>query len=207
MVGNCTHDYFHSIYYRDTPEPLYWNGYDAEEQDHRRNRLYSVPRQEDAFRPRPLLGPPHNPYRKVPQRYLDMVPEGRMEVRPNCPHPSRENLRGYYAHVSSLDDQLGRLWKALDENGLMENTIFCFTSDHGDMLGSQNVQTKQHPWDESILVPFVLTAPDQSEPGMRIIKPFNVVDILPTLLGLAEVAVPATVVSIGPFPRNQGRAL
>ena len=32
MVGNCTHDYFHSIYYRDTPEPLYWNGYDAEEQ-------------------------------------------------------------------------------------------------------------------------------------------------------------------------------
>ena len=127
-----------------------------------------------------------------------------MEVRPNCPHPSRENLRGYYAHVSSLDDQLGRLWRAMVEDGLMENTIFCFTSDHGDMLGSQNVQTKQHPWDESILVPFVLTAPAQSEPGMRIVKPFNVVDILPTLLGLAEVPVPATVEGLDHSPEIRG---
>ena len=67
-----------------------------------------------------------------------------------------------------------------------------YTSDHGDMLGSQGVQRKQHPWDESILVPFLLRCPGQAGRGRRISFPLNVVDILPTLLGLAGVPIPAT---------------
>ena len=61
------------------------------------------------------------------------------------------------------------------------------------MLGSQRVQRKQHPWDESILVPFLLRCPGPAGSGRRISFPLNVVDILPTLLGLAGVPIPATV--------------
>ena len=112
---------------------------------------------------------------------------------PNCPDPVREDLSGYHAHVTALDEQLGRIEAALAAEGVLENTIFVYTSDHGDMLGSQGVNRKQHPWDESILVPFLLRCPGQAGRGRRISFPLNVVDILPTLLGLAGVPIPATV--------------
>ena len=136
-------------------------------------------------------GPPHNPYRDLPPGYLERYPPAAAEVLPNCPDPAREDLAGYYAHVTALDDQLGRLEAALAAEGLLDDTIFVYTSDHGDMLGSQGVQRKQHPWDESILVPFLLRCPGQAGRGRRISFPLNVVDILPTLLGLAGVAIPA----------------
>ena len=71
-------------------------------------------------------------------------------MRPNCPQPDREALRGYYAHVTALDEQVGRLLAALETSGALGETIFVFTSDHGDMLGSQGQQRKQRPWAESI---------------------------------------------------------
>jgi len=115
-----------------------------------------------------------------------------IDVRPNCPEPDFGDLTGYYAHVTALDDQLARIGGTLEHEGLLDNTIFVFTSDHGDMLGSQGRQRKQHPWDESVMVPFVMRCPVQVSPGHRITSPFNVVDILPTLLSLAGVPIPGT---------------
>ena len=196
-VANCTHDYTSSHYYRDTPERLYWDGYDAEAQttmaiDYIRSRAGNAP----GSAPFALVlswGPPHNPYRDLPRRYLDRYPPAEVEVPPNCPDPVREDLSGYHAHVTALDEQLGRIEAALAAEGVLENTIFVYTSDHGDMLGSQGVNRKQHPWDESILVPFLLRCPGQAGRGRRLSFPLNVVDILPTLLGLAGVPIPATV--------------
>ena len=196
-VANCTHDYTNSHYYRDTPERLYWDGYDAEAQttlaiDYIRSQAGSAP----GSAPFALVlswGPPHNPYRDLPRRYLDRYPPAEVEVPPNCPDPVREDLAGYHAHVTALDEQLGRIEAALAAEGVLENTIFVYTSDHGDMLGSQGVNRKQHPWDESILVPFLLRCRGQAGRGRRISFPLNVVDILPTLLGLAGVPIPATV--------------
>ena len=190
-VGNCTHDYRNSLYYRDTPEPLYWDGYDAAAQT---GMAIDYLTARDRERPFALVlswGPPHNPYRDLPPGYLERYPPAAAEVLPNCPDPAREDLAGYYAHVTALDEQLGRLEAALAAEGLLDDTIFVYTSDHGDMLGSQGVQRKQHPWDESILVPFLLRCPGQAGRGRRISFPLNVVDILPTLLGLAGVAIPA----------------
>ena len=192
-VGNCTHDYLSSLYYRDSPEPRYWDGYDAAAQT---AMVIDYVKARDRDRPFALVlswGPPHNPYRDLPRRYLERYPPAAVEVLPNCPDPVREDLAGYYAHVTALDEQLGRLEAALAAEGLLEDTIFVYTSDHGDMLGSQGVQRKQHPWDESILVPFLLRCPGQAGRGRRISFPLNVVDILPTLLGLAGVPIPATV--------------
>ena len=192
-VGNCTHNYSDSLYYRDTPEPRYWDGYDAAAQT---GMAIDYLKARDRNRPFALVlswGPPHNPYRDLPQRYLERYPSAAIEVPANCPDPEREDLSGYYAHVTALDEQLGRLEAALAAEGLLQDTIFVYTSDHGDMLGSQGVQRKQHPWDESILVPFLLRCPGQAGRGRRISFPLNVVDILPTLLGLAGVPISATV--------------
>lgn len=192
-VCNCTHKYMNSLYYRDTPNPLYWEGYDAESQTSLALEYIRSRNRETPFALVLSYGPPHNPYRQAPDRYLDMYPPETIEVRPNCPNPNREDLSGYYAHVTALDDQLGRIADVLESEGLMDNTIFVYASDHGDMLGSQGVQRKQHPWDEAIRIPFVMRCPGQAGPGHRVAMPFNVVDIMPTLLGLAGVPVPDTV--------------
>ena len=191
-VGNCTHDYMNSLYYRDSEDPLYWPGYDAEAQTSLALDYIRTRKRDRPFALALSWGPPHNPYDAVPGRYLDRYPPDEIEVRPNCPEPSRTDLSGYYAHITALDDQLARIGHALDEQGLTENTIFVYTSDHGDMLGSHGRQRKQHPWDESIRVPFVMRCPVQAHAGLRIDTPLNVVDIMPTLLGLAGVPVPVT---------------
>jgi len=192
-VGNCTHQYFHSIYYRDTPDPLYWQGYDA----HAQTRLaIEYIRTHGQERPYCLFlswGPPHNPYREVPQKYLQLYDPEQIYVRPNVPKADRESLAGYYAHITALDEALGWLLSALEESGQAERTIFVFTSDHGDMLGSQGVWRKQWPWDESILVPLIIRYP-AIQKGARIVStPFNVVDLMPTLLRLAHAPIPPSV--------------
>lgn len=106
---------------------------------------------------------------------------------------AREELAGY-AHVSALDSQLGRLMDAVRHMGVWEDTIFIYTSDHGDMLRSQGVCKKQKPWEEAIRVPFLLSWPRRF--GSRPVKvswPLNTPDILPTLLALCGIAVPRTV--------------
>ena len=205
-VGNCTHDYMHSVYYRDTDDPLYWNGYDAVDQT---SLAIDYIRSRERDKPFALVlswGPPHNPYEAVPQQYLDQYPTDEIEVRPNCPDPNRSDLAGYYAHITALDEQLARLGHVLDELGLMDDTVFVYTSDHGDMLGSHGRQRKQHPWDESIRVPFVMRCPDQARTGLRIDSPFNVVDIMPTLLGLAGVPAPETCEGRDHAPAVRGEA-
>ncbi len=81
----------------------------------------------------------------------------------------------------------------LDSLGLAENTILVFTSDHGDMLGSQGHEFKQRPWHESTHVPLIIrypgVVPANRETGLL----FNTPDFMPTLLGLAGIPIPATV--------------
>ena len=200
-AANCTHDYLRSFYYRDTPERLWWDGYDAVAQtDMAVDYIASRP----ADRPFALVlswGPPHNPYRDVPREYLDRYPVPDVEVPANCPDPVREDLAGYCAHVTALDEQLARIVAAIDAAGLRDDTILVYTSDHGDMLGSQGMTRKQHPWDESIRVPFLLRCPDQAGHGRHLSFPDSAwPDILPTLLGLAGVAIPGWTPSRGSRP-------
>ena len=57
------------------------------------------------------------------------------------PTDNEDTLRLYYAAITSLDANIGRLSKALADAGVAENTIFVFTADHGDMLGAQGFAT------------------------------------------------------------------
>jgi arylsulfatase A-like enzyme len=107
---------------------------------------------------------------------------------------SRNAHKGYYAHINALDDCLAMLLKTIGQEGIAENTIFVFTSDHGDMLYSHGGTNKQQPYNESVLVPFLLRYPKVHGTKSRTIHaPINTQDILPTLLGLCDIKVPKSV--------------
>src|SRR6185436_16284216 len=101
---------------------------------------------------------------------------------------------GYYAHCTALDDCFAELLQALRESGQADNTIVVFTSDHGDMLGSHNQQRKQRPYEESARVPmlFHLPAALNIKAG-RVAGTINTEDVMPTLLNLCRLPVPASV--------------
>ena len=108
---------------------------------------------------------------------------------------AREMLAGYYAHCAVLDECVGDLLATLDDTGIADNTIFVFTSDHGDLLGSHRQRNKQQPYAESIRVPFLIRYPKMlKKTGWKYEALFNAPDIMPTLLGLAGVDVPDTAV-------------
>ncbi|MBL8993986.1 MAG: sulfatase-like hydrolase/transferase, partial [Spirochaetia bacterium] len=67
------------------------------------------------------------------------------------------NTRGYYALISLLDHEFGRILATLERLGLRDNTIIVYTSDHGDMLGSQNLTHKQLPFREAANVPLLVS--------------------------------------------------
>lgn len=203
--ANFEHNYDRSRYTNNDGTVKTWEGWDAEAQT--RLALDYVRSNADG-EPFALFlswGPPHHPYRVVPQRYLDMYDPAAIPGRPNCPNVPREDLWGYYAQITFLDDQFSRIVELLEETGLRDDTVLVFTSDHGDMHGSHGHYKKQWPWNESIKVPFVLRYPRAAPAGAKIRYPISVIDIMPTLLGLAGLPVPDTVegVDLAPFIRGE----
>ncbi len=199
QVLECTHDYNNSFYYEGSPERLKWDGYDAIAQTNSAiGYIKSKAKRENPFLLMLSWGPPHAPYQTAPEKYRKMFSPADIEVRPNVPDElrdkAREDIAGYYAHIAALDDCLKALLAAIEENGIKENTIFVFTSDHGDMLYSHGNVKKQQPWDESIMVPLVLRYPQKFGKEKKLLKtPINTPDILPTLLGLSGIDIPETI--------------
>ena len=195
----CTHDYNHSRYYGDTGEPLYWEGYDAIAQTREAQRYIRAHASND--RPFVLVlswGPPHAPYGTAPEEYRAMHDPRTIVLRPNVPEDhakaAREQLAGYYAHSTALDACVGDLLGTLEDCGIEEDTVFVFTSDHGDMLHSHGRLKKQQPQEESIRVPFLLRYPKKlGVKGRSLDTLLNSPDILPTLLGLCAVPIPGSV--------------
>jgi len=195
----CTHDYHHSRYYAgDSDAPLTWDGYDAFAQTEEACRYIRERAEGGPFLLVLSWGPPHAPYDTAPAAYRGLYDPDRLLLRANVPEGSaagaRRDLAGYYAHCTALDACVGRLRETIAAAGIDARTIFLFTSDHGDMLGSQGQAKKQRPWEESIRVPFLLRYPDGlGDAGRDVEKIVDAPDIMPTLLRLAGVAVPQTV--------------
>ncbi len=197
-VLECTHDYNHSPYYAgDSDRKLFWDGYDAIAQT-RDARTYL--QQRDSDRPFLLVlswGPPHAPYQTAPAEYRAAYRPEDLTLRPNVPphwqQQARRDLAGYYAHCTALDACVGELRATLREQALADNTIFLFFSDHGDMLGSQGMDKKQKPWEESLRIPFLLHWPQLSWLSRQVDALIDMPDILPTLLGLCGLPVPESV--------------
>ena len=197
-VLECTHDYNHSVYYAGhDPTRLTWEGYDAVAQTSDAQAYIRTHGQGE----KPFLlfvgyGGPHFPHDNAPEELKKLYAPEKLQLRPNvtCDQEdrTRQELQGYYAHCTALDTCVGDLYRTIEEAGLAADTIFVFTSDHGDMHGSHGRRSwrKQVPWDESVCVPFLCRYPALHEAGRTVSTPLNTPDILPSLLSLAGIAIP-----------------
>jgi arylsulfatase A-like enzyme len=141
--------------------------------------------------------PPHPPFGQAPPELMRLYYSGALQFRPNVPVAFRSRpkmkyyLCGYYAHISALDLELGRLLDKLDRSGEAADTIVVYTSDHGTMLGSHGLGGKRLPFDEACRVPFVLRYPRAVPANASTDVLLGAIDLFPSLCGLAGVPVPA----------------
>lgn len=157
---------------------------------------------------------PHSPY-DPPQRYYDMYEE-RNQSKPAIGDWCGEfgkykhskdaafgdygddyavNSRNHYAaSVTFIDEQIGRVIDKLKEEGLYENSIIIFVSDHGDMLGDHYHWRKTYPYEGSTHVPFIVKLPQnikcKTKAGDNIEALAELRDVLPTFLDIAGVQIP-----------------
>ena len=135
--------------------------------------------------------PPHMPFDEVPERYKALYADKSADELLNRPNAKKEGIgtnawadvNNYFAAISGIDDQFGRILHAIDEVGHKEDTIVVFTSDHGEMMGSQGMMHKVVWYDESLLIPFIIRYPEVIEPGEDDLL-IGVPDLMPTLLQL-----------------------
>lgn len=102
--------------------------------------------------------------------------------------------RHYYASVTFVDEQIGRIVRALKQKGLYENTLILFTSDHGDMIGDHNMWRKTYAYQGSASIPMIIKLPENfnacDPKGTVIDKLVELRDVLPTFLDACGDSVP-----------------
>lgn len=103
--------------------------------------------------------------------------------------PKGTNL-GYFRCIAAADDNLGKLMQALDDLGLTENTVVIFCSDNGFYFGEHGLGDKRSAYEESLRIPFLVRFPGAGQPGRVLDQMVLNVDLAPTLLDYAGVAIP-----------------
>jgi iduronate 2-sulfatase len=133
--------------------------------------------------------------------YAGIPPTGPVD-RPTARHL----IHGYYACVSFIDAQLGRLLSALDETGLADNTIVVLWGDHGWQLGEHGMWNKHSCFETSMHTPLFVAAPGMPS-GRRTPALTEFIDIYPSLCELTEIETPAHVegTSFVPLLRDPSR--
>ena len=192
-ANECNHNYFYNWYFRDENVPIVTEQYEPEFWTQLAVEfLYES--QDRPFFLMLSIGAPHDPY-LAPQKYLDLYDPEKLTMRPNWVDgvhgASRKDIAGYYAAITAIDDQVGLVQRTLRELGLEDNTIVLFSSDHGNMLGSQGKILKRKPWEESIRVPGIMRWPGLIPAGRKTDALISHVDFAPTLLALCGLPVPA----------------
>jgi uncharacterized sulfatase len=154
---------------------------------------------------------PHTPY-VAPKKYFEMYPLDTVEMvktpagdLDDIPEPAlqsrrrdmderlqREARQAYFASVTFMDQQVGKVLDALDRLKLTENTIVVFHSDHGYHLGEHGgLWQKQSLFEESARVPLVIAAPGNKAAGQAAAGPCELIDVYPTLAELCGLTPPA----------------
>lgn len=149
----------------------------------------------------PVVGDWAEPMNEVTGRVFDAM------TGPADPELVKEMQIGYYACITHLDHQIGRIIQALIEYKLYENTIIIFTADHGELLGDHHLFRKSRPYKGSANVPLIVAgAPalikDKGSVREAIVE---LRDIFPTLLDFSEAEIPDAIegISLVPIIRNE----
>jgi len=173
---------------------------------------------------------PHDP-RQSPKAYVDRYPLDRVSVPANylpeypykdrigcgrglrdeklAPFPRTKyavkvNRQEYYAIITHMDAQVGRILEALEASGKMDNTYILFSADHGLAVGQHGLMGKQNMYDHSVRVPLMVNGPGIRK-GQKIDAPVYLQDIMPTTLELAGVPKPDHVQFRSLLPLIDGR--
>ncbi len=111
----------------------------------------------------------------------------------------------YYGGVTWADAVVGHVMDCLEENGLTEDTIILFSSDHGDQLGSQHLFNKARLYEESIRIPMIYSWPSKIKPHVNDRQVVSLIDVMPTLIDLAGGAAPDSVQGQSLVPLLEGK--
>ncbi|MGQ1783633.1 MULTISPECIES: sulfatase family protein [unclassified Saccharicrinis] len=120
----------------------------------------------------------------------------------------KEMTMRYYANCTWIDDMFGRAMKALEEKGLLENSIIIYVSDHGEMLGERYYRFNKYClYDASVRVPIIISGAALPEDwkGKEDARPAELVDIYPTLLKAAGIEVPEKSAGMNLLEKNATR--
>ena len=172
---------------------------------------------------------PHDP-RQSPEEYIAKYPREQMQIpvnfQPQYPYadgigcspslrdehlmPSprtelavRAHRQEYFAIITHLDAQIGRILDALDSSGKADSTWIVFTADHGLAVGQHGLVGKQNMYDHSVRVPFLIAGPGV-EAGRKLNTPIYLQDVMPTTLELAGVDRPEHVEFLSLLPLLRG---
>jgi len=151
---------------------------------------------------------PHPPF-DVPEEYADMykdadLPEPLVSETSTSALAEENRLLGdlptpeyvrrmrelYYAAVSHIDDNLGRILDSLEKSGQLDNTLVIFTSDHGEMLGDYGTYQKWLPYDSCAKIPLIVRYPERITPGEVTDEFADLNDLFPTILEAAGLEYP-----------------
>jgi choline-sulfatase len=111
---------------------------------------------------------------------------------PRTEHAVKVHRQEYYAIITHMDTQIGRILDALEASGRADDTIVVFTSDHGLAVGHHGLMGKQNMYDHSLRVPLILRGPG-IEAGRQVASPVYLQDVMPTTLELAGAPRPGSV--------------
>lgn len=111
----------------------------------------------------------------------------KLNKKVNDPEKMQNMIATYFGSVKNIDDNIGKLISSLKAQGILENTIIMFSSDHGDMLGEHNQVDKGAPFEGAALIPFIMYHGSSIKPGTIINQAVNNTDWMPTILNMAGV--------------------
>ncbi|MDR9856281.1 sulfatase-like hydrolase/transferase [Paenibacillus sp. VCA1] len=149
----------------------------------------------------------------LPSNFMEGHPfdTGDMEVRdeklarlPRSEAEIRRHMADYYAMITHMDAQIGRVVSALKDQGIYEETIIVYTADHGIAIGQHGLMGKQNVYDHSIRIPFIMRGPGVPQ-GLRISALASNIDMFPTLAELCGLRMPSGAGGISFVPLLEGR--
>lgn len=140
------------------------------------------------------MNPPHSQYDLVPDKYYNIykdIPLDLLVKDANIPPAGTQNgdlyrkeIRYYYANITGIDEQIGRILQGLKDQKIDDNTIVLIMSDHGNCLGKHSEVSKNNVFEESLKIPFIVYWKDHILPRKDNQFLGSIPDIYPTLLDL-----------------------
>jgi arylsulfatase A-like enzyme len=207
LSNNCHVDYRpgHCYFWNDQDEKEFFDEWEVYGQTRQALKFLDECNDKEPFALFVSWHPPHDwgiytdelvyKYDSIPE-LMDLYDPQKIRLRQSVKDSPRvrQAYHGYYAMSSGVDKAFGWLMDKLKQKGFDENTLVIYTSDHGDNLNSYDFKiAKNHPEDTSTRIPFLVRWPEKIRAGQVSNLLINPMDMMPSVLGLMGLDIPATI--------------